>query len=227
MQLCTYLDSPALVHSEHARPKRRAKPSPTSSPTAHFCSPMRALQPHATNPVRAERCDTGYSAAATRRPSSCSRLYVDAALRCRVAKVSVQNLSTQHPESPACEARLADGRERRDAGRRTESRTSTWIPRPLRYFLNAGGANMVDVPVPTRRISVRQRRRRQAQISSRERRVGASGIGKRHPTHLVAGSAPRRSASFPSSTRPSQSPSGSCLVPRSGATRPTGSTRRR
>lgn len=38
---------------------------------------------------------------------------------------------------------------------RTESRTSTWIPRPFKYFLNEGGGNNPRGPVPTRRISAR------------------------------------------------------------------------
>lgn len=35
----------------------------------------------------------------------------------------------------------------------TESRTSTWIPRPLRYFLNPGGGNKPVLPVPNSKMS--------------------------------------------------------------------------
>lgn len=43
-------------------------------------------------------------------------------------------------------------RERGEGGR-TESRTSTWIPNPLRYCLKCGGGNNPLAPVPTNSIS--------------------------------------------------------------------------
>lgn len=90
-----------------------------------------------TRPVRAFKGVNGYRAAATLLPSSCSRLNVELALRW----VHVGRQRVMPFQLPVCSLH-------------TESNTSTWIPRELRCFLNAGGGNRPRLPVPTKRISV-------------------------------------------------------------------------
>lgn len=90
-----------------------------------------------TRPVRAFKGVNGYRAAATLLPSSCSKLNVELALRW----AHVERQCVMPFQLPVCSAH-------------TESNTSTWIPRELRCFLNAGGGNRPRLPVPTKRISV-------------------------------------------------------------------------